>query len=116
MSDITFPSHYTRLDKLYLMQISILRSVTESYDFHTDTTPEGITLSALLKSLTQNFGMSATEIGKGARGSGQTILNYIAGRMPQDAYAADKRERVKASILKILDEKAKHLPRIEPDF
>lgn len=116
MSEITFPSHYTRLDKLYYMQLSILMQITESYDSTTDKTPDGTTLAVLLKNLTEKFGMSAHTIGKAAQCSGATICNYIAGRLPADNYAPGKRERVKAAILKLLAERAKALPPIEPEY
>ncbi|TKW61325.1 MAG: helix-turn-helix domain-containing protein [Blastochloris viridis] len=116
MSEITFPSHYTRLDKLYYMQVSILTQITESYDSTTDTTPDGTTLAGLLKNLTGRFGMSAHEIGKAAHCSGATICNYMAGRLPDDTYAPLKRERVKKAVLSLLTDHAKSLPPIEPEY
>ena len=116
MSDLTFPSHYTRLDKLYAIQLTILISITESYDYKTDTGPEGLTLSSLLKALIDTFGFSLDEISKNANCSKMTIRNYMAGKLPQDVYAAAKRKRVKGAILKVLNKHARNLPPIEPEF
>jgi hypothetical protein len=116
MSDTPFPPHYTQLDKLYALQLSTLTSITESYDHKTNTTPDGITISMLLKSLVHNFGVSSRDIAKLANCSSSTVLNYIAGKMPDHRFAKEIRKDIKVAILQILSERAKKLPPFKPEF